>query len=515
MTEARVGPEGEGCPVLRLRAVTKAYPGVLANHDVDLDVYAGETHVLLGENGAGKSTLMNIAYGLVTPDAGSLEIDGVVTDLGSPKDAIRHGIAYVQQQFSLVPILTVAENIALMLHSVGRPLPVRQAAERVRRLVETYGLDVTPHTRAEALSVLEQQRVELLKALAVGPKVLLLDEPTSVLTPQEAAQLADLIRRLNAEGIAVVLITHKLDSAMDLAHRITVLRRGRVAGHVRPSEVDVRILGELMVGALQSPAAGTDRRSPARQPADTLLAVDNLDVRNDHGHPAVHGANLRVRAGEIVGVAGLLGSGQVELAEAIAGVRASSAGEIVLEGCQVTRLSVRERKQRGLVLIPADRKRDGLVLDMSVSDNLALNRAGTGWRSLGPLPPGRMEDAARKLVDAFDIRVPHVRALARTLSGGNAQKVVLARELSSDPRLVIMTFPTQGLDFSATNFVWDSLRDLRNRGAGILLISADLDELLALSDTLVVMESGRVSGPRPAHSATSEQLGLLMGGVPA
>jgi ABC-type uncharacterized transport system ATPase subunit len=514
MTATEEGNEGR--PVLRVRGVTKAYPGVLANQDVDLDVYAGETHVLLGENGAGKSTLMNIAYGLVTPDSGSLEIDGAVIELGSPKDAIRHGIAYVQQQFSLVPILTVAENIALTLHSVGQSLPIRQVADRVRELVESYGLVVAADARAEALSVVEQQRVELLKALAMRPKVLLLDEPTSVLTPQEAGHLADLIRRVNAEGIAVVLITHKLDSAMDLAHRITVLRRGRVVAQVRPSEVDKRSLGELMVGSLRSPAVDQDSsRSQAGEPGRTLLAVEDLDVRDDQGHLVVHAANLRVRAGEIVGVAGLLGSGQVELAEAIAGIRRAAAGQVVLADSDITRAGVRERKRRGLVLIPADRKRDGLVLDLSVSDNLALNRAGTDWRSLGLLAPRRLEEAARALVGSFDIRVPDVRTPARTLSGGNAQKVVLARELSSEPRLVIMAFPTQGLDFAATDFVWDTLRELRDRGAGILLISGDLDELLALADTLVVMESGRVSSPRAAHTATAEQLGLLMGGVPA
>jgi simple sugar transport system ATP-binding protein len=245
------------------------------------------------------------------------------------------------------------------------------------------------------------------------------------------------------------------------------------------------------------------------------LAVEDLDVRDDQGHLVVHAANLRVRAGEIVGVAGLLGSGQVELAEAIAGIRRAAAGQVVLADSDITRAGVRERKRRGLVLIPADRKRDGLVLDLSVSDNLALNRAGTNWRSLGLLAPRRLEEAARALVGSFDIRVPDVRTPARTLSGGNAQKVVLARELSSEPRLVIMAFPTQGLDFAATDFVWDTLRELRDRGAGILLISGDLDELLALADTLVVMESGRVSSPRAAHTATAEQLGLLMGGVPA
>ena len=501
-------------PLLRLGQITKAYPGVLAIDDVNIDFYPGSTHVVLGQNGAGKSTLMNILYGLVKPDSGVMKLNGVITELGSTSDAIRAGIAYVQQQFSLVPILTVAENLALALHSAGKKTSSRQAVDEVSRLSEKYGLAVRPQRKAEDLSVIEQQRVELIKALAVEPSILLLDEPTSVLPPQEAQDLSNLIRRLAREGISIVLITHKLDIAIEVADRITVLRHGRVAGSVAPCDASSQTLGELMVGSLRT--SGSTPSSTTAKPQSVgpvMLSVDSVTVEGDRGDLAVVDAGFEVRSGEIVGIAGVLGSGQVELAEALSGVRPIKSGHVALAGSDITRTSVRSRKNRGLVMIPADRKQNGLVSTLSVVDNLALNSADTGWSCLGTLRPSVLARDASQHIEEFNIRVPSLKATARTLSGGNAQKMVLARELSGQPRVVIMAFPTQGLDFSAADFVWSQIASLRNSGAAILLISGDLDELISLADRIVVMESGRITGELESESVTPEQIGLLMGGV--
>ncbi len=498
-----------------LRGVTKTFPGVVANDSVDLDVLPGEIHALLGENGAGKSTLMNCVYGLYRPDAGEILVDGKPVRFSSPSDGIDAGIGMVHQHFMLIPVMTVAENIVLAAEPrKGVVLDMAAAEERVRELSRRYGLAVNPEARVENLSVGQEQRVEILKALYRNAHVLILDEPTAVLTPQEAEDLFTVMRELKAGGTAIIVITHKLDEVLAVADRVSVLRRGRKVATVPIAEVTKQGLAELMVG--REVLLQVDKG--AASPGEPVLEVTDLQVRDDRGLEAVRGVSLTVRKGEIVGIAGVDGNGQKELVEALAGMRKASSGSIRLEGRDLTRASPRESAEAGVGHIPEDRHRHGLVLDFSLAENAVLHDyerppiSRGGW-----LSPRAMLDRARAYIEQFDVRGGGPATPARSLSGGNQQKLVLAREIQGDPRLLLASQPTRGLDVGAIEFVHRRLVEQRDAGRGLLLVSFELDEILGLADRILVMYEGRIVLERDAGTTDEQELGLAMtgGSVPS
>jgi simple sugar transport system ATP-binding protein len=494
-----------------MRGIVKQFPGVLANAGIDFDLLPGEVHALLGENGAGKSTLMNILYGLYPPDAGEIRVAGRPVSFRSAQDAIRCGLGMVHQHFMLVQPLTVAENIVLGQRSPRAPLmeDTRAVHRRLHALAEQYGLAIDPAAEVWTLSVGEQQRVEILKALYRGAQVLILDEPTAVLTPQEASGLLDVMRRLAGEGKSIVFISHKLGEVLASASNITVLRDGKVVGTVTAASTNERDLAHLMVGrgVVLHVAKG-----PA-QPRETRLAIRNLCADNDRGLPALRGLDLEVRAGEIVGIAGVAGNGQTELEEVIAGLRPPTAGQIEICGHAMAHASARAMGRAGLAHIPSDRYRMGMLRDFTVAENLVLQRVGdppfTRW---GWLQRAAIRRNARDEVAAYDVRTPSVDTLAGSLSGGNAQKMVLARELARDPKVLLAAQPTRGLDVAAIEFVHRKLIEQRDAGAAILLISTELDEIMTLSDRVAVMCEGQIVGTLAAGGADVNDIGLMMAG---
>jgi simple sugar transport system ATP-binding protein len=499
-------------PLLRLEGITKAYPGVLANDSVSFELRVGEVHALLGENGAGKSTLMGILYGLQRADAGRVLFGDEEVAIAEPRDAMALGVAYVQQHFSLIPTLTVAENLVLALRFGGRRISLRDGAATVRELSARYGLGVEPDVAVERLSVGEQQRAELLKALAREPRVLILDEPSSLLSPDEVQRLGTVIRRLAAEGMGVILIAHKLDEVLAVVDRITVLRRGRNVRTLVRADATRELLGELMIGEL---AARVDQqRAPRTGAGDDVLEALDVSVGGDRGQTAVDGVSLSLRRGEILGVAGLQGSGQVELVEALAGVRPLTGGAIRMDGRDIGALGVRARRRLGIGHIPADRRRGGLVGDLTIAENLTLPVAGERpFSRFGVLRRAVIHDHAVELIERFGVRTPGPAVAVAALSGGNQQKVVIARELWRQPSVVLACYPTWGLDFAAAAAVHEELQRQRDAGAAVLLASMDLDELLGIADRIVVMQGGRVAGEVDADAAGAEEIGLLMGGA--
>lgn len=501
----------ESTPLLAARGITKTYPGVVANHDVSIDLRSGEIHGVLGENGAGKTTLMAIIYGLTTPDAGTIELDGAPIALGSPKEALAHGIGFVQQHFSLIPTLTVAENMVLSLSNSGEKISLGQGAERVRALSERYGLGVPPNAVVGSLSVGMQQRAELLKALARDARVLILDEPTSVLTPQEAQELIGLLSQLAADGMGIFLISHKLEEVLRLVDRVTVLRRGRLVATLDAAGTTQAQLAEMMVGTLS--IIDTERHEHAPRGETPRLRAEAISTRAEGMRGDVHDVSLELYPGEVLGIAGVEGSGQVELIEALAGVRPLSGGSVHLDSENISRLSVRERQSRGIAHIAADRHAAGFVATLSVADNLILPVANEREFSRGGvLRRGAIRQHVTELIEQYDIRVAGPDVLAGTLSGGNQQRVVVAREFSRNPSVILSCFATRGLDFASIAAVHDRVRTMRAKGAAIAFASVDLDELLTLSDRILVLYQGRVAGILDAREATSEKLGLLMGG---
>jgi len=497
-------------PLLELRAITKRFPGVLANDDVNFDLRRGEVHALLGENGAGKSTLMNILYGLYTPDTGEIMLDGKHIDLGSTKAAIEHGIGMVHQHFMLIPVMTVAENIVLATEPrrMGVLLDYDAARKRVRELSERYGLAVDPDARIDRITVGQQQRVEILKALYRGAEILILDEPTAVLTPQEAQELFEIIRSLKSQGKSIIFISHKLNEVLDIADRITTLRRGVVVDTVPAAGATEEGLARMMVG--REVLLRVDKH-PAH-PGEPLLQVENLSVFDDRGLEAVRDVSLQVRGGEIVGLAGVDANGQSELIDAIAGLRRPASGRIVVDGHDLTHANAKEAIEAGVGHIPEDRHRRGLVLPFSLTENIALHGYRTPPNSRhGFLNLGAMLSRARRLLKEFDVRGGQPSTLAGALSGGNQQKVVLAREIDGDPKVLIAAQPTRGLDVGAIEFVHRRLVEERDEGRGILLVSLELDEILSLSDRIFVIYEGRLVaeyGP----DVTEEELGIAMTG---
>ena len=502
-----------GVPLLAVERLTKTYPGVVANYAISIDLNAGEIHAVLGENGAGKTTLMGAIYGLNRPDSGRLLVEGTEVAIDSPRAALALGIGYVQQHFSLIPTLTVAENIVLSLRNAGERIAVRDGERRVRALSERYGLDVPPGAMVENLSVGQQQRAELLKALAKNARVLILDEPTSVVTPQEAAELAVVLKRLTADGVGIFLISHKLEEVLRLADRITVLRQGMVVGTLMSADATQPRLAEMMVGSL-APLAEVN--GPAIASGAPILEVTDLVAHADQGHSGIRDVSFSVRSGEVVGIAGVEGSGQTELMEALCGARPVDAGRVVLGGIDITRASTRERQVYGIAHVPADRMGTGFVPTMSVAENLALPVIGDGRFSRGGIINlAAVRNHAEALIAEYDIRVAHPDVLAGTLSGGNQQRLVLARELSRQPRLVLASFATRGLDFASTEAVHRRILEMRESGAAVLYASVELDELLKLTDRILVLHHGRLAGAMATSEATSEGLGMLMGGTQA
>jgi ABC-type uncharacterized transport system ATPase subunit len=496
-------------PALEMRGITKRYPGVVANDAIDLDIRPGEIHALLGENGAGKTTLMNILYGLARPDEGQILLDGTEVHLTGPSDAIARGISMVHQHFMLVPVLSVAENIVLGEESMTKAffLDRKEAHKRIIDLGRRFGFEVDPEARVGGLSVGWQQRVEILKALYRDAKILVLDEPTAVLTPQETQEIFEVLRRLAAEGHSIVFISHKLYEVLEIADRITVIRRGKVVGERVPSETNEEDLAELMVG--REVSLTVDRGTS--HPAGTALHVEGLVVKDDRGQEVVHGIDLDVHAGEILGIAGVAGNGQDELVEAIVGLRKPLAGRVTLEGRDITGQGSREVYGAGVAYVPADRHRFGLVLSFSIADNLVLTSYHRPPYSRGIL---RNDQAIGKMADervaAFDIRTTSANAKAGTLSGGNQQKVVVAREFDRDLRLLVLDQPTRGLDVGSIEFIHRQVIAKRDAGTAILLVSAELDEILELSDRIAVIYRGRLVAVRDGRTADKNEIGIMM-----
>ena len=497
-------------PVLELRGITKRFPGIVANDDVSLDLRQGEVHALLGENGAGKSTLMNVLYGLYHPDEGEIRVKGEPRSMGSPRDAIDAGIGMVHQHFMLIPVMTVAENIVLANEPTREKvlLDYDAAAERVRNLSETFKFKIDPEARVEDISVGQQQRVEILKALYRGADILILDEPTAVLTPQEAKELFEILGTLTREGMSIIFISHKLNEVLEIADRVTVLRRGRKVETLSAKGATEEQLARLMVGreVLLRVEKG------ASSPGEPLLRVEDLHVTDDRGLEKVRGLSLEVRAGEIVGVAGVDGNGQTELIDAITGLLRVGAGRILVGDEDVTGVNAKHSLDAGLGHIPEDRQRRGLVLDFSLAENLALHDYDSRPASrFGWLFPKQLVARARKLLQEFDVRGGGPQTRAGGLSGGNQQKVVLAREIDRNPSVLIAAQPTRGLDVGAIEFVHRRLVEERNAGRGVLLVSLELEEILSLSDRILVMYEGEIVGEF-APGASEEELGVAMTG---
>ncbi|MDQ2984823.1 MAG: ABC transporter ATP-binding protein [Actinomycetota bacterium] len=495
--------------VLELKGITKRFPGVLANDHVDFDLHDGEVHALLGENGAGKSTLMNVVYGLYRPDEGEIHVNGKPVTIHSPREAIDLGIGMVHQHFMLIPVMTVAENIVLAAEPrKGLLLDYDAARQRVRDLSEQYGLAVDPDARVESISVGQEQRVEILKALYRNADILILDEPTAVLTPQEASQLFETLKALVAQGLSIIFISHKLNEVLEIADRITVLRRGKKIETLLRAGATEQKLAQLMVGR---EVLLRVEKNPT-EPGDPLLQVEDLEVLDDRGLQAVRGVSLNVRAGEIVGIAGVDGNGQTELVDALTGLRRPSAGAVRIRGKDVTKASARDVLDTGVGHIPEDRQRRGLVLEFTLAENLALEEyrkpplSRWGW-----LYPGRLVARARKLLEEFDVRGGRPQTPASALSGGNQQKVVIAREVARDPSVLVAAQPTRGLDVGAIEYVHRRLVETRDSGKAILLVSLELEEIIGLSDRILVIYEGRVVGEFPP-SVSEEELGFAMTG---
>ena len=495
-------------PVLDLRGISKQFPGVLANDHIDFDLRRGEVHALLGENGAGKSTLMSILYGLYTADSGEILMNGKPISISSPRDAIDLGIGMVHQHFMLIPVMTVTDNLVLANEPTkgGVLLDEKAAENRVREVARTLSFHVDPNARIDSITVGQQQRVEIMKALYRNADIVILDEPTAVLTPQEAQELFAIIRTLTREGISIIFITHKLNEVLEIADRISVLRRGKLVETIPREGATEAGLARSMVGR---EVLLRVEKKPGH-PGEPLLHVENLDVRDDRGLDAVKAVSFEVRAGEILGIAGVDGNGQTELIDALTGLRSVAGGQITVEGVDLTRATAREALDAGLGHIPEDRQRRGLVLDFNLAENLALHDYGKEpFSHLGWLNPRRWIRWAAGILKEFDVRGGGPTTRGGSLSGGNQQKVVIAREVSRDPRVLIAAQPTRGLDVGAIEFVHRRLVEERDEGRAVLLVSLELEEILSLSDRILVIYEGRIVGEY-APDVSEEEIGMAM-----
>lgn len=496
---------------IELRGIVKRFPGVVANDGIDLKVRRGEIHCLLGENGAGKTTLMRVLYGLYRPEEGEIILNGQSVQMTSPRAALNHHIGMVHQHFRLVPTLSVEENIILGLdEGTGPFMNFCKTREKISSIAKDYGLSVDLQAKIWQLSVGQQQRVEILKALYRGVDILIMDEPTSVLTPQEVGQLFTTLRTLVDDGLTIIFITHKLDEVMQVSDRVTVLRKGKVVATVLTAETDKPTLARLMVGR---EVIFRLEKSPLKR-REKILEVNDLHALNDRGLPAIRGVSFELFGGEILGVAGVSGNGQHELAEVLTGLRKSTKGRVFLVKKEVTNCSAREINKLHVAHIPAERIRMGIVPSLSIRENLILKKYRRSPFSRGEfLNSKEIEENARRAISDYQIVAPSGETSVKLLSGGNIQKVVLARELSENPNLIIAVHPTYGLDIGATEQVRQVLLAQRERGAAILLISEDLEEIMMLSDRIMVLFNGEVMGILDAESADIEDIGLMMAGT--
>jgi len=498
--------------LLELHGITKRFPGVLANDHIDLTLNQNEILALLGENGAGKSTLMNILYGLYQPDEGEIIVKGQKITVHSPNDAIAAGVGMVHQHFMLVPVLTVTENVMLGVESLvgGVFLDRKAAAQRIRDISKQYGLEVDPEANIKDLPVGLQQRVEIIKLLYRHAEILILDEPTAVLTPQEADELTKVMRSLVAQGKSIIFITHKLREVLAVADRINVLRLGKVVGSADPKTATETELASLMVGRQ---VELTVQKTPPN-PTEVVLRVEDLSVLDDRENLTVNEVSFEVRAGEVLGVAGVQGNGQTELVEALTGLRHAFGGHFYIEGHNVTKASPRTITEMGVAHVPEDRQRDGLVLGYPITDNMVLNTYYIPPFAQGMvIQQPAVDKVATERVKQFDVRTPGIRTSAGSLSGGNQQKVIIARELSRPIKLLIASQPTRGLDVGSIEYIHGRIIEKRTSGCAVLVVSTELDEILALADRIAVMYRGRIVAVVDAREVTKEQLGLLMAGA--
>lgn len=503
----------EAVPVVELRNITKRFPGIVANDAISLKLKKGEIHALLGENGAGKSTLMNIVFGLYQPDEGSIHVQGNEVFIDSPNRAIELGIGMVHQHFKLVQPFTVTENIILgMEPKRGMNVDIRTAQDKVRKLSEQYVLRVDPKAKIEDISVGMQQRVEILKTLYRGADILIFDEPTAVLTPQEISELMVIMRNLVKEGKSIILITHKLKEIMEIADTVTIIRRGKVIDSLACSQANPQILAEKMVGRDVSFRVNKE----ACKLGEPVLQVQDLMVRNQQGLASLKGLNFEVKAGEILGIAGVDGNGQSELIEALTGLRAVDGGNVLLMGSDITNQTPREISEAGLSHIPEDRHKHGLVLDFTMSENMVLETYfHPAYNKGGFLNYEAIDKHAEALMKQFDVRTPSIYNKARSLSGGNQQKAIIAREIHKNPNLLIAAQPTRGLDVGAIEFVHRMLIEQRNKGKAVLLISFELDEIMNVSDRIAVIYEGQIVGEVMPQDTNDQEIGLLMAGSKA
>ncbi|NPV74940.1 MAG: ABC transporter ATP-binding protein [Anaerolineae bacterium] len=497
--------------LLRLEKIRKTFPGVLANDNVDLVIEQGEIHALLGENGAGKTTLMNCVYGVYRPDSGKIIWKGKEVTIHQARDAIALGIGMVHQHFKLVPPLTVAENVVLGLPSKREPFLDLVAVEKeILETTKRYGLDVDPKAQIWQLPVGVQQRVEILKALYRQAELLILDEPTAVLTPGEVEELFEVLRSLTKQGLSIIFITHKLEEVMDVCDRVTVLRDGCVVHTVNKTETNTRELARMMVG--REVFLKVDK--PDLIPGEVVLEVQDLSALDNRGLPAVKNVSFTIRRNEILGVAGVDGNGQTELADVIAGMRKATSGKVVIRGSDVTNLSPLDIIKKSVAYIPPDRQHTGLLLDFTLTENLiGKSYYRPPFSKHGVFQKKVINEFSSKAIRDYDVRTPGPELKAKLLSGGNQQKVVLARELSGQPDLVIASQPTRGLDIGATEYVRTRMVEARNRGAALLLISTELEEVLSLSDRIAVMYEGEIMGIVPGKDADIHEIGEMMAGV--
>ncbi len=496
--------------VIEMKGIGKSFPGVRANDDINLEIKQGEIHVLLGENGAGKSTLMNILYGLYTPDEGEIMVRGQLVKITNPNVAISLGIGMVHQHFMLVPPFTVAENIVLGSEpKKGLKLDLDKAIKDVEELSNKYELHVDPYAKVQDISVGMQQRVEILKTLYRGAEILILDEPTAVLTPQEIEELGIILKSLVNEGKSIILITHKLKEVMAMSDVVTIIRRGKMIDTLQTSETNIEELAEKMVGRKVNLLV---EKQEAKL-GDSVLRVKDVKVLDNRGLEAVKGVSFEVKSGEILGIAGVDGNGQNELVQAITGLRKATEGELIINDEDITNKSPKEIIESGIGYIPEDRHNRGLILNFSLSENAILgDHRSRAFRQRFGLDYKKIREYSKKLIKEFDIRTPNEKIFAKALSGGNQQKLIIAREFDREPSLLVASQPTRGLDVGAIEYVHKRLLEQRDKGKGILLVSLELDEIMSLSDRIAVMYDGKIVGTVDAKDATEIGLGVMMAG---
>lgn len=496
--------------VVEMRDITKQFLGVLANDKVNFTLNEGEIHVLLGENGAGKTTLMNMLYGLYQPTSGDIFIKGEKIEMKDPNVAIQHGVGMVHQHFMLVPPFTIAENIILGTEpsNYGK-LDMKKAIKDVQKISDEFGLEVDPFAKVQDISVGLQQRVEILKALYKGANILILDEPTAVLTPQEIEELGIIIKNLSKEGKSIILITHKLKEVMSMSNRVTVIRRGKIIDTVDTNNTDTEALAEMMVGRKVNLV--TDKEE--KQAGDVILSIKNLKVKDNRDLEAVKDVSFNVHASEVLAVAGVDGNGQTELIEAITGLREVEKGQVILDGNDITKSSTKQIINCGVGHIPEDRHKRGLVLSHNLAENMILGyHFKEPFSKNGVMNYDKIHEHAKVLIEEFDVRTPDENVKASALSGGNQQKAIIARELYKDPRLLIAAQPTRGLDVGAIEFVHKKIIECRDNGQAVLLVSLELDEVMNLADRIAVIYDGKILDIVDAKDATEKQLGILMAG---